>query len=253
MTERMFSRGVLPRNLLDGDCCRRGQSRRLRDKISGDSPDDSLKINRLPRLPACYQGKAPRYDDEVRTEMREELPKRLFTVDEYYRMAEAGILDPDARLELLEGEIVVMSPVGVRHVACVNRANALFVKHFGERAVVSVQNPVQLSRYTEPQPDIVVLKPRDDYYAAKKISWEDALLVIEVSDTTLRRDRYKLGLYAKAGVSELWIEDLQHDAILVYRDPGSGTYRTSLELHRGDSISLAAFPNISFRVDDLIG
>ena len=168
-------------------------------------------------------------------------------------MAEVGILDPDDRLELLEGEIVEMSKVGMRHVGCVNRASALFLRHFGEQAVVSVQNPVQLSRYTEPQPDIVVLKPRGDYYAGKKISWEDALLVIEVSDTTLRRDRYKLGLYARAGVSELWIEDLQHDALFVYRDPVKGGYRTSLELHHGDSISLAAFPEITFKVEDLIG
>ena len=185
--------------------------------------------------------------------MRAELPKRLFTVDEYYRMAEVGILDPDARVELLEGEIVEMSPVGVRHVACVNRANALFVKHFGDRGVVSIQNPVQLSNYTEPQPDIVILKPRADYYAGKKISWEDALLVIEVSDTTIRRDRYKLSLYARAGVSELWIEDLRHDTIFVYREPGPGTYGVSLELHRGDPISLAAFPDVIFKVDDLIG
>jgi Uma2 family endonuclease len=146
-----------------------------------------------------------------------------------------------------------MSPVGVRHVACVNRATALFVKHFGDRGVVSIQNPVQLSNYTEPQPDIVILKPRADYYAGKKVSWEDALLVIEVSDTTIRRDRYKLSLYARAGVSELWIEDLQHDTIFVYREPGPGAYRVSLELHRGDPISLAAFPDVVFTVEDLIG
>jgi Uma2 family endonuclease len=185
--------------------------------------------------------------------VRAELPKKLFTVDEYYRMAEVGILDPDARLELLEGEIVEMSPVGVRHVACVNRANALFGKYFGDRVIVSVQNPVQLSEYTEPQPDLVMLKPRKDYYAGKKISWEDALLVIEVSDTTIRRDRYKLSLYAKAGVSEFWIEDLRRDTIFVYRDPGLGAYRTSLEFRRGDRISLPAFPDVSFAVEDLIG
>ena len=134
-----------------------------------------------------------------------------------------------------------------------SRANALFVKHFGDRGVVSIQNPVQLSNYTEPQPDIVILKPRADYYAGKKISWEDALLVIEVSDTTIRRDRYKLSLYAKAGVSELWIEDLQRDTVFVYREPGSGTYGVSLELRRGDPISLVAFSDVVFKVDDLIG
>src|SRR5205085_2190848 len=121
--------------------------------------------------------------------MRAEITKKRFTVEEYYRIAEVGILDPDARLELLDGEIVEMSPVGVRHVMCVNRANSLLNKTLGDRVLVSVQNPVQLSDYTEPQPDVVLLKPRDDFYAEKKISWEDALLVIEVSDTTLRRDR----------------------------------------------------------------
>ena len=174
-------------------------------------------------------------------------------MDEYYRMAEVGILDPDARLELLEGEIVEMSPVGMRHASCVNRTTALFVKQFSERAVVSVQNPVQLSEYTEPLPDIVLLKPRDDYYARKKVWWDDALLVIELSDTTIRRDRYKLSLYARAGVSEVWIADLQHNIVHAYREPESGAYRVSLELRRGDTLSVHAFPETTFRVEDLIG
>ena len=186
--------------------------------------------------------------------MRAEIPKKLFTVAEYYRMAEVGILDPDARLELLEGEIVQMSPVGVRHVASVNRANRLFWKKLGDRVVVSVQNPVQLSEYTEPQPDVVLLKPREDCYEEKKASWEDALLVIEISDTTIRRDRdIKLPLYAKSGVPELWIDDLKNNTIFVYRDPGQTTYATTLVLKRGDPISIAAVPDIVFQVGDLIG
>jgi len=186
--------------------------------------------------------------------MRAEITKKLFTVEEYYRMAEAGILDPDTRLELLEGEIVEMSPVGVRHVMCVNRANMLFARQLGDQAIVSVQNPVQLSEYTEPQPDIVLLRPREDFYGEKKISWEDALLVIEVSDTTIRRDRdVKLPLYAKAGVSELWIEDLRRNTIFVYRDPGPKTYATRLTFQRGDSLSIQAFPRVVFKVSDLIG
>lgn len=186
--------------------------------------------------------------------MRAEITKKLFTVEEYDRMAEVGILDPDARLELIEGEIVEMSPVGVRHVMCVNRATNLFAKRLGDLAIVSVQNPVQLSDYTEPQPDIVLLKPREDFYEEKKISWEDAILVIEVSDTTIRRDRdVKLPLYAKAGVLELWIEDLRRNTIFVYREPGPKTYATALTFQRGDSISIAAFPDIAFKVSDLIG
>jgi Uma2 family endonuclease len=186
--------------------------------------------------------------------MRAEITKKLFTVAEYYRMAEVGILDPDARLELLEGEIVEMSPVGVRHINCVNRATNIFARTLGGRAIVSVQNPVQLSEYTEPQPDIALLRPRDDFYGEKKISWEDALLVIEVSDTTIRRDRdLKLPLYARAGVSELWIEDLRRNTIFVYRDPGPNTYATTATFQRGDSISVAAFPDVVFKVNDLIG
>ena len=157
-------------------------------------------------------------------------------------------------MELLEGEIVEMSPVGVRHINCVNRGTNIFARILGGRAIVSVQNPLQLSEYTEPQPDIAVLRPRDDFYGETKISWEDALLVIEVSDTTIRRDRdRKLPLYARAGVSELWIEDLRRNTIFVYRDPGPKTYATTLTFQRGDSISVAAFPDIVFKVNDLIG
>jgi Uma2 family endonuclease len=108
--------------------------------------------------------------------------------------------------------------------------------------------------YTEPQPDIVLLKPRKDYYEGKKMSWEDALLVIEVADTTMRRDRnLKLPLYAKAGVPELWIEDLRRNTIFVYRDPLSEAYSTALTLRRGAAIAPLAFPEIVFKVEDLIG
>jgi len=120
--------------------------------------------------------------------------------------------------------------------------------------MVSVQNPVRLSRYTEPQPDILLAHPRDDYYAGKRICPEDTLLVIEISDTTLRYDRNrKMPLYAKSRVPEIWIENLQQDVILVYRKPGPETYSTSLEFHRGESISLAAFPDVVFKVEELLG
>ena len=186
--------------------------------------------------------------------MRADIPRKLFTVEEYDRMAKVGILDPDARLELLEGEIVEMSPVGERHIACVNRANRLFTKRLDERAIVSIQNALPISEDSEPQPDVVLLRPRDDFYAEKKGSWEDALLVIEIADTSLRRDRdIKLPLYAKAGVVELWIEDLKRNTIFVYREPGPTTYATKLTFQRDDSISPVAFPDVVFRVSDLIG
>jgi Uma2 family endonuclease len=103
----------------------------------------------------------------------------FFTVDEYYRMTEAGILTEFDRVERIDGESIEMSPIGFRHAECVNRANAFFMRAFGQKALVSVPNPLRLTRYTEPHPDIVVLKPRDDFYSGKRFGTEDVLLVVE--------------------------------------------------------------------------
>ena len=186
--------------------------------------------------------------------MPSEVAKKLFTVDEYYRMAEAGILGPEDRVELIDGEIIQMSPIGVRHLGCVNAATALFTAAFGVRAVISVQNPLQLNDYTEPEPDIVLLKPRKDFYRHKHPYANDALLVVEVSDTTLRYDRnVKLPRYAAAGVPEVWIENLEDDELLVYRDPVGKIYSTTLTLHAGDSVSVLAFPETIFKVEEILG
>jgi Uma2 family endonuclease len=117
--------------------------------------------------------------------MQIEATKKLFTVDDYYRMADAGIFSPTDRLELIEGEIIVMSPIGARHAGCVNRATYLFVKAFGEKATVTVQNPVRLNDYNEHQPDLVLAKPRTDFYASKHPTGEDVFLVVEVADASL--------------------------------------------------------------------
>jgi Uma2 family endonuclease len=186
--------------------------------------------------------------------METEVAKKLFTVDEYYRMGQAGIFHPEARLELIEGEIIEMSPVGDRHIGCVNRATALFSTRLAGKVVVSVQNAVRLSRYTEPQPDIVLARPRKDYYSTRRILPRDTFLVIEISDSTIRYDRNrKMPLYAKSRVPELWIENLQENVILVYRNPAPETFATSLVFTRGQSISMAAFPEIVFKVDELLG
>ena len=135
--------------------------------------------------------------------METEVRKRLFTVDEYHRMGEAGIIHEDDRVELIDGEIIQMSAIGHRHMVCVNRANTLFIQAFGKRAVVSPQNPVRLSDWTEPQPDVVVFKPRADFYAKKKPVPADVLFTVEVADTTLAYDRnIKLPQYAAAGIPE---------------------------------------------------
>ena len=186
--------------------------------------------------------------------MRADVTKKLFTVDEYYQMAEAGILKPEDRVELIEGEIIQMSPIGNRHAGCVNRATDLFTFLFRGKAVVTVQNPVRLNIYNEPQPDLVLAKPRADYYASKHPTGEDTFLVLEVADTALRKDRkVKLPIYARLGVPEVWIEDLKHDLILVFRDRADTGYKKSLTFRPGDSLSAAAFPEITFKVEDLLG
>ena len=186
--------------------------------------------------------------------MQTEVTKKLFTVDEYYRMADAGILTEDDRVELIDGEIIEMSPIGNRHQACVNRANTFFTEAFGRTAIVSNQSPLRLSNYTEPLPDVIVLKPVPDFYASRERRPEDVLFIVEVSDTTLRYDKnVKLPRYATAGVVEVWIEDLKNDLLLVYRDPAEKAFKTYLVLHRGDSISPLAFPKVTFKVDDLLG
>jgi len=181
-----------------------------------------------------------------------ESARKLFTTDDVLKMAEAGLFGPEERIELIDGEILEMSPV--RHVICVNRATAFFGEAFGRAAIVSIQNPVHLNIYNMPQPDVVVFKPRADFYASGPPTPADVLFLIEVSDSTLRRDRnIKLPRFALSGIPEVWIEDLKHDLILVYREPEGSQYRTQSTFRRGDSISPLAFPKSTFQFDDLIG
>jgi Uma2 family endonuclease len=187
--------------------------------------------------------------------MQSETIKKLFTVREYHRMGEVGILGPEDRTELIDGEVIRMSPTGHRHAMCVTRAIHAFAVALSGKALVNTQNPLVLNDYSEPQPDLVLLKYRSDFYKSKQyVGPEDALLVLEVSDTTLRFDlTIKLPRYAVAGVPELWIENLIADELLVFREPTGEAYTTNLTLKRGESVSLAAFPEVLFKVEDLLG
>src|SRR5215471_13271332 len=145
-----------------------------------------------------------------------ELPRHQWTVEEYHRMGAVGLLDADSRVELLEGEIIEMAPIGDAHAATSNRLNRLLVLAVGERGIVAVGNPVRLSQRSEPQPDFSVLRPRADYQT-KGPRPEDVMLAVEVSDTTLRRDRrVKLALYARAGIPEFWIVNLERKELEIY-------------------------------------
>jgi Uma2 family endonuclease len=185
--------------------------------------------------------------------MANELERRRFTVAEYHRMAEAGILTEDDRVELIAGEIVEMSPIGSRHATVVKRGNRLFSRAVGDRALVSVQDPVDLDPYDEPQPDLALLRPRPDDYAAGHPRPADILLVVEVADTSLAADRrLKLPLYARAGVVEAWLVDLEGDALEVHREPRSTGYALIRRYQRGERAAPQALPEVVVAIDDLL-
>ncbi len=186
--------------------------------------------------------------------MSVQIARRHFTVKDFYRMLEAGILTEDDRVELIDGEIVEMSPIGSRHAASVNRLATCLIRFLGDAAVVSLQNPLRLSTKTEPLPDVVVLKPRADFYAETHPGPDDVLLVVEVSDTTLAYDRrVKLPLYARAGVPEVWIVNLPKAVVEAYARPDGETYSDIRKAGRGQALKATQLPALGLSVDDILG
>lgn len=172
--------------------------------------------------------------------------KHRITAQAYHRMAEAGVLPPDARTELIEGEILDMAPIGSRHASVVNRLNRLFMSAVGERAIVQVQGPVRLGELSEPEPDLALLKPRADYYRDALPGAGDVLLLVEVADTTQRLDRrVKVPLYARYGIPEVWVIDLENSLVHFHRQPGAGTYADICATERPGVTPLAALPGVS--------
>jgi Uma2 family endonuclease len=187
--------------------------------------------------------------------MSSEITRRLFTVEECYRMVEVGILRPDERVELIRGEIIKMSPIGPRHGAAVDGANRAFVRLAGDDAIVRVQGTVVLDQLVAPEPDLVLLRPRDDFYVRKNPAGADILLIIEVADTSLDYDMtVKSALYAILGVPEYWVADLQNDRVLCYSDPEKDTehYRSVREFHRGDVLAPGLLPACLLKIDVLL-
>ena len=180
--------------------------------------------------------------------------QRLFSVEEYHRMAEAGILHEDDRVELIEGRIIRMAAIGSRHAACVKRLIALLASRTAGDAIVSAQDPVQLPDYSEPEPDVALLRPRADFYARAHPTPDDVLLVIEVSDTSPEYDReVKLLLYARAGIPEAWIVDLNREEVWTYSRPEDGSYGRIRGVGRGKSIALEKMPGLTVEVGEILG
>ena len=179
---------------------------------------------------------------------------RRFTVDEYHRMAEAGILTEDDRVELLDGEIVVLTPLGRLHAAAVARVEDAFHRAQGGRAIEWVQNPIVLGVDGEPQPDLCLLQPRADFYAGALPGPDDVLLVVEVADTSVRRDRErKIPSCGRAGISEAWLMNLRDAVIEVYRNPAGGRYRDVRTARRGETVAPLAFPDVTLQVEEILG
>jgi Uma2 family endonuclease len=179
--------------------------------------------------------------------------KKLLTTAEYMALVDQGVLHERDRVELIEGEVVEMSPIGPPHYGRVNRLNRLLIRLLGDRAVVAVQGDVRLSDITQPQPDFAILRFRDDFYSHAHAGPRDIFCLIEVADSSLSFDRRrKAPLYAKYGVAEYWIVDLVHDLLLVHREPGAEGYGSVVTLRRGDRVTLAAFPDLPIEVDELL-
>jgi Uma2 family endonuclease len=186
--------------------------------------------------------------------MTVQILRKKFTVGQYHQMIESGILTDCDRVELLEGEIIEMSPVGRQHAACVDRLNELFVLALASRAIVRVQSPIRLSNNSEPQPDVSILQRRPDFYAEGHPQSQDVLALVEVSDTTVEFDRtVKVPLYAQDYIAEVWIVDLNAEAVQVHRVPSSTGYQQVQTFRRGQSLSFQAFTDVQFTVEQFLG
>lgn len=176
-----------------------------------------------------------------------------FTVQQYHLMHEAGVFTEGDRYELINGEIREMSPIGIKHAVCVAKTARLFQIKLGDRAFVWTQNPIILRNYSEPQPDLAILKWRDDFYASALPTPEDILLIIEVADSTIAYDRdVKMPLYAVNGIPEMWLFDVNQQIIEGYTQPSLSGYKRMQRYEQGDTLAMNAFPELNFNWEDLL-
>lgn len=179
--------------------------------------------------------------------------KHLTDIAEWHRMGEAGIFPPEARLELIEGEIFTMAPIGFNHAGHIHRLNRIFARLWNEGVDVRIQSPLQLSDLSEPEPDLTLVKPDTNDYTTRHPNTSDVLLLVEVSESTLRFDRtQKLRLYATHNIPEYWIVNLIDDCLEVYRQPQDGNYLDKSTLTKADSINLLALPEIQVSVASIL-
>jgi Uma2 family endonuclease len=186
--------------------------------------------------------------------MSVQIARRHFNINEYYRMTDAGILSEGDSVELIDGAVIEISPIGSRHAACVDRLNKLLNRLVAQGVIVSVQNPIILDDYSEPQPDISLLRHRPDFYEQGHPTPADILLVVEVADSSTQFDReIKLPLYAQAMLPEVWLVNLPDDTIERYSQPANGAYRITQTLKRGEVLISTAILNLNLDVNAILG
>ena len=182
-------------------------------------------------------------------------PQRLrFSVDEYYQMIELGLLKDYEKAEIIEGELISKMPIGEKHSAIVERLSEILHDELGKSVSLRNQQPIKFSDYNEPQPDLAILQRRDDFYFYEKPVPKDVLILIEVSDSTLKYDRdTKLALYAEAEIPEVWIVNLKNNIVEVHQKPSIGIYQLAQIYKSGEVVKSAILPNLEIEVDKILG
>ena len=179
--------------------------------------------------------------------------KHLTNLAEWQKMGESGIFNPESRLELINGEILEMSPIGSNHSGHINRLNKLFSKLIPDDVITSVQNPLQLNDLSEPEPDFMLLRPEPEFYSSRHPKAEDVLLLIEVADSSLEYDRIqKQRLYALHNVPEYWLLNLNDQCLEVYRQPHDENYAEKTTLRNGDRVALTQLSNLTIEVVEIL-
>lgn len=182
------------------------------------------------------------------------LPHRKFTIEEYHNFIETGVFKSEERIELWEGEFVEMSPIGMRHAACVNFLIEFLRDILGKSVIISPQNPIVLNDFTEPQPDIALLRRREDFYRNENATAADVLIAMEIADTTLKYDREtKFPRYAASGIAEAWLIDLENDRVEIHGEPNEFGYSLVKILHRGQTAESTVLPEIKITIDEILG
>jgi Uma2 family endonuclease len=179
--------------------------------------------------------------------------KHLTNIHEWRKLGEANIFPPESRLELINGEIIEMAPIGPNHAGHLKRINSLLTILLAGKAIVSIQDPLQLGDLSEPEPDFMLLKPNPDFYSSRHPVVDDVLLLVEVADSSLNFDQnQKLRLYAIHNIPEYWLLNLIDNCLEVYRKPKGEVFAEKTTLYRGDNITLSQLPKITIQISDIL-